>query len=657
MVDASLAEAAVLVPLYEGVQARAAGDADRAAARFAAALDVAQQLGAVMLQVVVLGTMHRRDDAAALIQPYLGGLPPDIAVTLLVRLHRYHEALALIEQHAPTGPERPWEPAARHAEALLGVGRPEPAAELAGEAIGHFERHLGQLSRDILRVTAGDDVTVAGLYGIAVRAHAALAVDAAAAEHTARAFEYSDRARGTSLADLIDLGGTADPGVAAAVRDWHRAGAVLARTIEEVARSTDPPREIRAMVAGAERELDAAEARLAEVAPALSGRRPLPVTPPLDRIQSWLAPGALLLHFYAYDDELIGIAVTRDTARPVRLAAPTPQLTAAVRRFHGAVSDRTSSAARRTERGQPLADLLLEPFAAELGDVERVIVVPHGNLAMLPFGVLPFGGDVLAASHQVSYLPAASLLDPRRDDDATTFDMAAPTLVVGNPAYGRERGMPALPGAEVEAVTVARLRKQEALRGPAADRAAVLGGLPTARIVHLATHGLLIEGAPYSAELALAGADSLTIPDLAGVGAAVDLAVLSACDSGRGRATSAGDVVGLTRAFLSAGVRQLVTSLWPVDDRLACLTMVGFHRELLGGRPPAAALSAAQREVRGLTAAEVDERYGDLVAGAGRDPAAEDPSRTRDIRPRHNQPPVQDVDHPFFWAPFIHVGR
>jgi CHAT domain-containing protein len=55
--------------------------------------------------------------------------------------------------------------------------------------------------------------------------------------------------------------------------------------------------------------------------------------------------------------------------------------------------------------------------------------------------------------------------------------------------------------------------------------------LSGARFVHLATHGSLWEGSPYRTELALAGVDSLTVPDLVGAETAIDVAVLSACDS------------------------------------------------------------------------------------------------------------------------------
>ena len=83
-----------------------------------------------------------------------------------------------------------------------------------------------------------------------------------------------------------------------------------------------------------------------------------------------------------------------------------------------------------------------------------------------------------------------------------------------------------------------------------------------------------------------------------------DLVVLSACDTGRGRIGADG-VMGLGRAFLSAGTGAVVASLWRVADRVAQRQMEAFHRELRAGTPAAEALRRAQartlRELRSGT--------------------------------------------------------
>jgi hypothetical protein len=57
-------------------------------------------------------------------------------------------------------------------------------------------------------------------------------------------------------------------------------------------------------------------------------------------------------------------------------------------------------------------------------------------------------------------------------------------------------------------------------------------------------------------------------------------------------------VSGLTSAFLSAGVPVTVATLWPVDDRVTADLMKEFYKSLDAGLPAAAALRAAQLEIR-----------------------------------------------------------
>ena len=114
---------------------------------------------------------------------------------------------------------------------------------------------------------------------------------------------------------------------------------------------------------------------------------------------------------------------------------------------------------------------------------------------------------------------------------------------------------------------------------------------------------------PYSSYLALSGGDRLTVPDLVGLGLRTELAVLSACDSGRGSPTATGDVIGLTRALLGSGVRGLVVSLWPVDDAYATLLMTMFHEHLADPTRRPRRSAAASVELRDLTHAEAVARY------------------------------------------------
>ena len=71
-------------------------------------------------------------------------------------------------------------------------------------------------------------------------------------------------------------------------------------------------------------------------------------------------------------------------------------------------------------------------------------------------------------------------------------------------------------------------------------------------------------------------------------------------------------MIGLTRALVAAGARELIVSLWPVDDQTACLTMVRLHERLLANATPARALADATTAVRSMTRVEADAEYAAL---------------------------------------------
>lgn len=75
-----------------------------------------------------------------------------------------------------------------------------------------------------------------------------------------------------------------------------------------------------------------------------------------------------------------------------------------------------------------------------------------------------------------------------------------------------------------------------------------------------------------------------------------DLVVMSACETGTGRATSEG-VMGLQRGFKLAGANTLVMSLWKVNDQATAAMMSAFYRHLTEGKDKRTAFYAAREEV------------------------------------------------------------
>jgi CHAT domain-containing protein len=660
VVNATVAQARVLAPLYRGTQARDDGRADDAERSFDEAQQAADAIGpdGTWLRLVVLATRRRRDEGLQLAHTLMsaGQLPPDFAAELLERLGAPEEAkaeFAKVEAMGAQAPSaRPWEELALPAEIHQSLGESREALTLSTKGVEEFEEHLARLSRDVLRLSAMDDLTVASLYTTAVRSE----LDGKTDEALASSFRMSDRCRGIALADLFasDRAAGKRADVVEAMRSWHREGIRLASLFEQIRwEGADDAAAVRTRIAEAEHALDDAEAKLNSVAPKLlrERRRP-PPTPPLEEIQSLLRSDTVLLQYHFFDDELIGWAVTQSAVRAMRQPGLTG-LVGEVRGFQRSCADLGSTSDERAALARHLCEVAIEPFARELRDHSRVVMVPHARLGLLPFHLLPFDGDVLGAERAVSYLPASSVA-PRWQGHASPR-LGADAVVVGDPAYAPDRGLQRLGGARVEATAVGRLLGSPALIDAAASAEAVSARIAGAHTAHLATHGLVPEASPNSAQLALAGDESLTIADLMGLDTDLDLAVLSACDTGRGSATAGGEVIGLTRALLGAGARDVVVSLWPVDDVVGCLTMVDFYEELLQSGDVTRSLAAAQARVRADSIAERQKRFDALRDDDDASPGEVGAAREwggAAARPAATVDPA----HPYFWGPFVHIG-
>jgi CHAT domain-containing protein len=249
---------------------------------------------------------------------------------------------------------------------------------------------------------------------------------------------------------------------------------------------------------------------------------------------------------------------------------------------------------------QPVADLLpTEPDA-------HVIFIPQDSLFLVPFPALQDANSkYLIEQHTIRTAPSIQVLNLTHQQRKRVAGAAKNVLVVGNPTMPKitpKIGEPpvqfaSLPGAEREAIDIARLLNTQAFIGKTATKAAIVEKMPTARIIHLATHGLLDDfgsGVPGAIALAPSGNDNglLTAGEIFGLKLNAELVVLSACDTGEGRITGDG-VIGLSRSLLTAGVPSVIVSLWSVADNDTADLMIEFYRQLRHNPDKAQALRQA----------------------------------------------------------------
>jgi CHAT domain-containing protein len=167
-----------------------------------------------------------------------------------------------------------------------------------------------------------------------------------------------------------------------------------------------------------------------------------------------------------------------------------------------------------------------------------------------------------------------------------------------------------LPFSREEAQAILSLAPRDAsleATGFRATRELATGGeLPAYRIVHFATHGLLNAESPDLSGLVLSLVDEVgrrrdgvvRLRDVQRMKLSADLVVLSGCQTALGKEISGEGLVGLTRGFLHAGARNVVASLWRVDDLATAELMKRFYGPMLrDGKPAAAALRQAQIEM------------------------------------------------------------
>jgi tetratricopeptide (TPR) repeat protein len=280
------------------------------------------------------------------------------------------------------------------------------------------------------------------------------------------------------------------------------------------------------------------------------------------------------------------------------------------------------------------------PLAALPGSKPGTFLIEETALVVVPVPQLVTQTAVASASPKeallllgdVDYGAEAALADAR---SGTSRDAALPA------GQRSKISWPRLPGSKTEVLAIRDSFRRYApdgavlvLQGAQATEAAVRREAPRHRYLHLATHGFfadprlrsallpeetsLLRTGQFGKEgflgfhpgllsgLVLAGANRplqadhddgiLTALEVAELDLQnVELAVLSACETGLGETAGGEGVLGLQRAFQVAGARSVVTSLWKVDDEATAALMALFYHKLWQEKkPPLVALREAQ---------------------------------------------------------------
>jgi CHAT domain-containing protein/Tfp pilus assembly protein PilF len=253
-----------------------------------------------------------------------------------------------------------------------------------------------------------------------------------------------------------------------------------------------------------------------------------------------------------------------------------------------------------------LYDLLLKPAQDLLSGKTSLVIAPDDKLWELPFQALLTGdGRFVIEKSAVSYVPSLTVLREmkaqrgERQPGRRAETAGYPLLALGNPAIGKEtieraslalrdEKLDPLPEAENEVKAIGQLyggARSKVYIGAEAREDRLKAEAAQARVLHFATHGILNNASPMYSHLALARGDKsedglLEAWELMQLDLKAELAVLSACETARGRFGAGEGMVGLSWAMFIAGVPAIVVSQWKVESASTRDLMLGFHRQL-----------------------------------------------------------------------------
>ena len=259
-----------------------------------------------------------------------------------------------------------------------------------------------------------------------------------------------------------------------------------------------------------------------------------------------------------------------------------------------------------------------------------LIIVPDEELHRVPFAALrDKNNESLAEKHRIRVLPSLSIMKEIFECPSDYHNQKG-AVVVGDPDVGlvklkgrqKPETVTRLDQANEEAQGIAKMVGVKPLIGQEATKARFLEELDKAALVHIAAHGN-----PETGEIAFAPPPEkrkpildeedvvLTMAEVQNAKVRAKLVVLSCCHSARGYIRAEG-VIGIARAFLGAGARSVLASLWLIDDDATIEFMRSFYQHLMLGQKTSEALYQATATLRR------SEKFGD----------------------------------PLYWAPFVLIG-
>ena len=488
------------------------------------------------------------------------------------------------------------------------------AEQLYVKAIEEMESLRGNIQLDEFRMSFGKDKyqVYENLVGLKIRT-----------DSPAEAFELVERSKSRTLIDLLerntdtlwqsDDSNPKQKAIQEARQDLNGLYSRLSQVGTTVsAQATD--KVIQAEILKREQELIS---MLREAGSEREGWAVLESMPALsvEDVGRMLSENEVLIEYYTVEEQFCAYVIGPNGFQFVKDLAGTDAVRACLKGLNFQLSKFHLNAAYLKDHGplllravrhhlQDLYRMLLAPLA-EWIDGRSLVIVPHNVLHYVPFQALHDGSEYVIDNHDIVYGASASVLKICRGKTAVAggMDLVLAVPDPSTPAIADEAEMlrELLPNARV-------------FKGEEAGRDVLKEYGPGAGKLHIAAHGVFRADNPMFSALKL-GDSWLNLVDIFNLKLGAELTTLSACETGMSALYEGDELLGLTRGFLYAGTPSLVVSLWRVNDRSTTLFMKRFYEGLSDGLSKPEALRRAGIDVK------------------------------------------THFPHPYYWAPFILMGK
>lgn len=253
---------------------------------------------------------------------------------------------------------------------------------------------------------------------------------------------------------------------------------------------------------------------------------------------------------------------------------------------------------------EKLFEKLIAPLL-KLIENKGLIIIPVGAAHYVPFQALRGDGKYLIETREINTSPSATVWLKLSEKSSVKINNA---LLFG---FADER----IPLVNREIKSLQKIfDRSKVFTGETATFSNYTKNVQDYDVLHLACHGQFRPENPMFSSLHLADG-WITVRDIYSQRLKAGLVTLSACETGLNKLAAGGEILGLTRGFLSAGASSLILSLWTVNDEATTNLMKSFYKNLQRGGTISASLAKAQREF------------------------------------------IKKDAHPYYWSPFVLIGK